>query len=520
MMGDREMDRILGAWAREGVDTLPDRLVDAVLADVARVPQRHLPGLPTRLFADRPWLRLVAVLAALLTLIAAAALIAGNPRQPQGKAFRGGDELLEPGRYVIDAPFDFHLSIDVPAGWLGVEEAGGWAELAVGSPEPRPRLVFATITSLPIDPCSSELGVQGPFPPGDAADVLQSLATLPGMERVVASDAVIGGRPARLFTVVGGEDGTACANGHAFTLWSLAEAYTLDAGVRHRIWIVDVDGRQLAVAARDRGPDTQEARDLDGMVASLLLGDDAPARPSGPPRSAAPDNEPPIPSLPAIGPIQPREDGYVAHFTVYAYGVQRTPQPVERQHDWVMPVYGAWTRTSHGMAYQSDKLGGASLSIWSVGKVYVDPCHWRTSSLQLVGPENLAEYEQVASSLSDWWGPAPSDVVSTPGYTPPAFSPLVSVPVLQGYPGKWSRHLELVVPLGFDLADCDNGEYRIWEDNDGTPRTAQPGERINVRVALLETGVVVLEGAYLSGAGQQLRTDLMEMLNSSALLVP
>ena len=519
MIRDREMDRILGAWAREGVDVLPDRLIDAVLGDVERTRQRRRAWLPASLSARRPWLRLVAVVAALLALAAAVALLSSGASQPRAKAFRGG-EALEPGRYVIDAPFDFHLAIDVPAGWLGIEEAAGWTELAVAAPEPRPNLVFTTVVALRADPCRPELGIQEPLVGESAGDLVDRLASLAGIGQGAIRDAVVGGRPARLLTVLGGPDGVACANGKPFMLWSLGEPYPLEAGARHRIWVVEVDGRRLVVAARDLGPATRAAQDLDGIVGSILLGADAPARPSYPPGSTAPYDEAPIPTLPPSGRVAARPDGYLSHFAVYAYGADRLARLVARQHDWVLPVLGDWTRTSHGMERQEFQGGTAALALWSVRRVYVDPCHWQTSSMVLLGPENVADYEMLAKSLSGWWGPNPDEGLTGDAYTPPPFSPSAGTSVLQGYPGTLSRHLELVVPVGLDLALCDGGEYRIWEDHDGTARTAQPGERINLRVSLLDAGVVVLEGGYLPGASEHLRADLTEMLDSSWIGAP
>jgi hypothetical protein len=515
VIGEHDTDRVLRTWAADGVDRLPDRLFDAVRADVARLPQRRS-WLPAGFLVDRPWLRL-AVVAGLLLLVVALAAVAGGLTTPRLLPFRGGDVRLEPGRYVLDAPFDFHLSLDVPEGWLGVEMEAGVASLVYDVPARQPEIMFATVRGLPLDPCRSELGLREPLLQPGVDDLVRGLAALPGLGPAAIRETTIGGRQAWILSVVGGSGPVTCASGEAFTLWSLGEPYSLEDGARHRVWMAEVDGGRLVIAARDFGPDTAAARDIDAMIASLRLGSDAPVRPSQPRESDPVDVEPTLPPLPSDGLIAGRDLGYIATFPVYAFGEDGTSKLLTGQHYWVMPVYGDWQRSSHGMVADAGPDPAASLRIWSVGRVYLDPCHWKTSAI-LQTAERVGEYEALARAFSAWWGPDPDETLAGASYEPPPLSPVARPPRLHAWPGNWARHIDLEVPDGFDLARCDDGEYRIWEDQDGSSsRSAQPGERILLRVAQLDDSVVVLEAGYQTDASDQLRTDMTKMLDESFL---
>ena len=517
MIDERDMDRMLRTWAADGVDRLPDRLFEAVVADAARLPQRRRSWLPGGLLIDRPSMRVAVVVTALLALVAALAGLAGSLAGPRVLPFRGGDIRLEPGRYVLDAPFDFHLSLDVPAGWLGVEIEPGAATLVRDESAPQPEIVLATVRGLPLDPCRSELGLREPLLQPGVDDLVRALAAVPAIGPAAIRETTIGGRRAWVLTVVGGSDPVRCTSGEAFTLWSLGQPYTLEDGARHRIWMVEVDGGRLVIAANDFGSDTPAAQAIDAMIASLRLGADAPARPSEPGESDRVDVEPTLPPLPSDGLIEERDHGYLAPFPVYAFGEDGTSESITGQHDWVMPVYGVWWPTSHGMVADAGPDPAASLRLWSVGRVYVDPCHWKTSTI-LQTAERVGDYEALARAFSAWWGPDPDETLAGAFYEPPPLSPTAGPPRLHAWPGTWARHIDLEVPDGFDLAGCDDGEYRIWEDQDGSSsRSAQPGERILLRIAQLDTGVVVLEAGYQTDASPQLRADVTKMLDESFL---
>jgi Tol biopolymer transport system component len=83
MNGHRDIERTLDAWFVDGPSMMPDRLFDAVLDQVERVPQRRLARLSVRYAEMNPTIRLFTVLAAaLLVIVAAVALSGGGSPSP------------------------------------------------------------------------------------------------------------------------------------------------------------------------------------------------------------------------------------------------------------------------------------------------------------------------------------------------------------------------------------------------------------------------------------------------------
>ena len=149
----------------------------------------------------------------------------------------------------------------------------------------------------------------------------------------------------------------------------------------------------------------------------------------------------------------------------------------------------------------------------------MDPCHWQTSPI-LESAERIGDFEALADAFSAWWGPDPDEALAGGSYTPPPMSPQAGRPSLHEHFGNSARHIDLQVPGNLVLDDCDGGQYRIWEDQDGAPRLAQPGEQILLRVVQLDAGVVMLEAGVLADASPEVRSAVEVMLNSSYLGPP
>ena len=80
MTDQRELDRLLGAFLREGTDELPDRVINAALDEIDHTPQRHAQRMPWRFPAMNTYARFAA--AAVLGLLAVGgALYLGGLRQ-------------------------------------------------------------------------------------------------------------------------------------------------------------------------------------------------------------------------------------------------------------------------------------------------------------------------------------------------------------------------------------------------------------------------------------------------------
>jgi hypothetical protein len=75
--------------------------------------------------------------------------------------------------------------------------------------------------------------------------------------------------------------------------------------------------------------------------------------------------------------------------------------------------------------------------------------------------------------------------------------------------------VQLTIPTDVVLADCDGGEYRIWEDLDGRARLArEPGEEIQVWVVDYEPGLLLVDASVLPNTSAADRSELETVLPS------
>ena len=148
MSADRDPTRIVRSWLEEGVTTLPDRVLDAVLDELPATPQRRAFWWPARrLFEMNKALSLgiagaAVVIVALLgiTLFGGGGVNIGGPEPTPAPtptpAALPSPGSLAPGTYLVDepdwapAPYTF----TVPAGWT-VDRSGFVEKHAGGNGE-------------------------------------------------------------------------------------------------------------------------------------------------------------------------------------------------------------------------------------------------------------------------------------------------------------------------------------------------------------------------------------------------
>jgi hypothetical protein len=79
MTQKRDIDRVLSAWLADGASEMPDRLFDAVLDRIERVPQRRLARIKRRLSGIHPMTRIAVVVAAVVIVGIAVAVLGAPP---------------------------------------------------------------------------------------------------------------------------------------------------------------------------------------------------------------------------------------------------------------------------------------------------------------------------------------------------------------------------------------------------------------------------------------------------------
>jgi hypothetical protein len=127
-----------------------------------------------------------------------------------------------------------------------------------------------------------------------------------------------------------------------------------------------------------------------------------------------------------------------------------------------------------------------------VGNVYADPCHW---SGTLLDPPVGARFDALVAALANEPGNArtPTDVT------------------LDGYAGK---RMELTVPPGINLADCDGGQYRSWLDTGGGERYREPGQHYLLWIVDVDGVPLVIEASFEAGTSAKVRAELIQMVAS------
>ena len=98
----------------------------------------------------------------------------------------------------------------------------------------------------------------------------------------------------------------------------------------------------------------------------------------------------------------------------------------------------------------------AALSVWTVDRVYADPCHWQESELTPLDLENHSHLESGALLL-----PA-----SYEGGLVNQLGRDASAPTEVTLGGQQALRIELSVPADLDITTCDRSEFRSWSEWD------------------------------------------------------
>jgi hypothetical protein len=500
MTTEFDTTRAVRAWLEEGVTHLPDRVLDAVLADVPHTPQQARANVVALHARRSTWLRLlVAVMT--LALVGTSLIVASGALRsaPIPRPF----ELrpLEAGRYVIGHPFPVRISLDLPAGWEGqdVSPTGAYIGHVDEASDPG-KLTFALVDAVYPDPCQWDAASIELVGPGTKA-LTDALATLDGVGVGPVTEASLGGYPSRTFTLSAPPSFAGCSTTDPqFMIWGHPEGHSLSPGERNQIWVTQVGSTRLVVSS-EVFPDTPAAvaDELAAIVASIRFEQFAaiavPTPP--PPPTPTPTHEP---EWPLANPGVPlKKGGFFQNVHLYEWGTDGVPRVLQRGLAAAFEGQPGWFGSDPGIVSDLGTAPQARLGWWSVAKVYLDPCHWQTSAIGTADPPLMRTQDGLADALSGWW-PTETDPKVSSGYEPAAGAPVVVQPPKLIVSWGLVQRIDLEIPSDIDLASCDGGEYRVWEAIDGRVRTAGPGERIQLEIADFEPGLLVIDTASLSTA--------------------
>jgi hypothetical protein len=292
MSSERELTRIVRSWLEEGVNVLPDRVLDDVLD--------RLPTTPQRLRWWQAWRNPTVTNAAKFMLAGAAVVVVAvlgigiylgqtgglggpgpTPSQSPPAASQGEPgETLTPARYMVrPEPFLFtspRVVVTVPAGYQGIGNgANAWSIVKVGdSPSAFSGLGVWQVDTVYEDPCrwSSTGGGQSLGPTVD--DFVAALAGQPGRDATEPTNVTVDGFSGKRLQVSVPAD--VAFDGAGFPDCDEGE-YRSWPGRYHQapsqiddIRVLDVNGKRLIIATTYfLTTSSADRAELDAMVQSL-----------------------------------------------------------------------------------------------------------------------------------------------------------------------------------------------------------------------------------------------------------
>lgn len=288
MSADRDADRIVRSWLEEGVTTLPDRVLDAVLDELPATPQRRITWWPARRLPEMNNIVKLSVAAAVVVvaLLGLNYLVAPNVGDPglddasptpssTAAALQPGP--LDPGRYVMDDPTrtSVPFAFTVPAGWT--TRAGDFA-LFKHEDEPGGVGIFSFIvTHVYADACESAGTLTEVGPTVD--DLADALANQAGSEAAAPVDLTIGGYAGVRIDMSpeAGLDGASCRHPDLLQIWANeAEtdflAFGTDTLGSAPVYVIDVEGERVVLTAGgDTDASAADLAEIDAIIDSITF---------------------------------------------------------------------------------------------------------------------------------------------------------------------------------------------------------------------------------------------------------
>ena len=299
----RDPDSLLSVYLANGIDVLPDRVVDAVLDEAHRTRQRVVFG-PRRTLAMNSTIKVILAAAAVIAVVVAGISLlprndaaVGGPSSASPSAgpttgpsaaplrmlpeFPGVSDDVAPGTYLWAAgaatPAD--ITFTVPAGWtsrfaIPNKDRGGPGEIAVGN-----WIIFNVYE----DPCQWQESLLNPTVGPTVDDLATALAAQKDRNATTPKDVMLGGYPAKRIelSIPADLDPATCDNGVIRTWLAPGEDTALvgdslnlgmHPGQLNVVYIVDVNGDRLVIDTWHMpGTSAADLAELDAILASMRI---------------------------------------------------------------------------------------------------------------------------------------------------------------------------------------------------------------------------------------------------------
>jgi hypothetical protein len=235
------------------------------------------------------------------------------------------------------------------------------------------------------------------------------------------------------------------------------------------------------------------------LVGTSLFARDAIGPPPAPTPTATPLPEATPGALPTVGSLAPGEY-YIAN--------PYTDQDLARNcyngcSDYVgitLTVPDGWASVDGLIVKDLGLPSEVAISVWTPGAVYLDPCQWQDSpvgeALEHVPGETHVLAAGTLQAQAGRDASAPREV--TLG-------------------GQLALRLELTVPADLDLATCDQGEYRSWQEwgvHDGANSHHEPGQADVIYLVDVDRRVLIVDASHGPAASSADLAELQAILDS------
>lgn len=245
---ERDTTRIVRSWLEEGADRIPDRVLDAVEAQLPATRQRREGWLARRLRNLNRRNVGFGLAAAIVIGAAAFGLASIGPRNvgspspiPDATVLPLESDVLEPGFYALDG-FPARLVFNVPDGFVPCgmsEDERGICPAGEGNRAAA--LGVMVVENVVEEPCSDVLRAP---PPASLDELVAAISSLEGFEATPPVDVSIDGVAGKRF-VVTAPSRLRCQ----YLTWSGAERINgVGVGEVNEVTILDIDGSFLMVA--------------------------------------------------------------------------------------------------------------------------------------------------------------------------------------------------------------------------------------------------------------------------------
>jgi len=177
----------------------------------------------------------------------------------------------------------------------------------------------------------------------------------------------------------------------------------------------------------------------------------------------------------------------------------------------VLTLPDGWAITDGLLHKHLGQPGEVAISVWTVDRVYADPCHWQDSILTEL---DLADHSHGPDGGLELDASSEGGLLNQVGRS--ASAPTV-VPFGGPYFLQPTVRIELSVPSELDITTCDRGEFRSWTEwdvADGANSHHAPGQIDVVYLVDLDRRPLVIDASHMPNTAPADLAELEQILAS------